>query len=170
MLPIAPLMIEHRLIEKMIGLLSLELKRLKEGGQIDREFNRSAADFFRVYADKTHHGKEEHILFRELRKKEISPEHSAIMEELISEHIEARRRVSSLVSAETEDEAITNLEFLVELYPRHIAREDKEFFIPVMEYFSETEKEAMLREGEEFDQKMIHEKYKTVIEELSKNS
>ncbi len=77
MLPIAPLMIEHRLIEKMIGLMSFELKRLKGGGPIDREFNRAAADFFRVYADQTHHGKEEQILFRELRKKDISPEHRA---------------------------------------------------------------------------------------------
>jgi len=35
---------------------------------------------------------------------------------------------------------------LLDFYPRHIEKEDKHFFIPCMEYFSEAEKEAMLKE------------------------
>jgi len=166
MLPIAPLMIEHRLIEKMIKLLSGDLARLKAGGKIDRKFNRSAVDFFRVYADRTHHGKEEKILFRELKKKDISTEHRAIMDRLIGDHVEARKRVGELSAAQTEDEAIACLEFIVDLYPRHIAKEDKEFFIPVMEYFNKEEQAAMLKEGMEFDGSMIHKKYEAIISEL----
>jgi len=166
MLPIAPLMIEHRLIEKIVPLLAAELDRLRSGGRIDHEFNRTAADFFRVYADRTHHGKEELILFRELKKKEISPEHRKIMEGLENDHKEARKRVGGLLSAKTEGEAINCIEFIVDLYPRHIAKEDKEFFIPVMDYFSNEEKDKMLREGMEFDGSMIHEKYKAIIKEL----
>ena len=49
------------------------------------------------------------------------------MEQLTNEHIEARERVSGLASAKAEDEAVTCIETLVELYPWHIAREDKEF-------------------------------------------
>ena len=166
MLPIAPLMIEHRLIEKMIRRLKLELDRLKAGGRIDRALNRIAADFFHFYADQIHHGKEEKILFRELKKKDLSAEHRGIMEQLVNEHVIARERVSGLLAAETEEETITCLKDLVELYPRHIAQEDKDFFLPVMDYFSAEEKDAMLREGQEFDRSMIHEKYKTVVEEL----
>ena len=32
-----------------------------------------------------------------------------------------------------------------------------------MEYFNTTEKDAMLEEGYEFDQKLIHEKYADIV-------
>ena len=69
MLPIAPLMIEHRLIEKMIVVIRKEIDRCKSEGNINPEFIDAAVDFIRIYADKCHHGKEEDILFRDLRKK-----------------------------------------------------------------------------------------------------
>ena len=56
-------------------------------------------DFIRTYADQTHHGKEEDILFRELKKREISPEHDKIMKELIDEHILGRKTTGELVDA-----------------------------------------------------------------------
>jgi hypothetical protein len=37
-----------------------------------------------------------------------------------------------------------------------------------MDYFGKEEKEAMLSEGFEFDQRLIHEKYQNVIGELEK--
>ncbi len=40
---------------------------------------------------------------------------------------------------------------LVEFYPRHIDKEDKHFFLPVMEYFSREEKDALLARMDEFD-------------------
>lgn len=163
MLPIAPLMIEHRLIEKMVSLLTKELSRLQAGGQIDLEFNRRAVDFFRVYADQTHHGKEEEILFRELKKKDLSDEHKAVMEQLTAEHVEARQHVGALLAARSKDEAIAPLKIITALYPRHIALEDKQFFIPVMDYFTEQEKAALLQEGKDFDASMIHKKYKAAV-------
>lgn len=168
MLPIGPLMIEHRLIEKMVKLLSVELDRLKAGGKINRSFNLAAVDFFRVYADRTHHGKEENILFSELEKKDLSSEHRETMAKLIGEHGQARESVKALESAQTEAEAIDCLRRLAGLYPGHIEKEDKDFFIPVMDYFSEAEKEAMLRAGQEFDQGMIHEKYKKLVDDMGK--
>ena len=58
-----------------------------------------AVDFIRTYADRTHHGKEEGILFRDLAKKQLSPEHVRIMSELMEEHKHARNTVSKLVEA-----------------------------------------------------------------------
>jgi hypothetical protein len=52
---------------------------------------------------------------------------------------------------------------LVEFYPRHIEKEDKHFFIPCMDYFTEAEKEAMLKEEWEFDRSLIHEKYRNIV-------
>ena len=55
------------------------------------------------------------------------------------------------------------MRLLVEFYPKHIEVEDKRFFIPVMEYFSKNEQDAMLKEGYEFDQKLIHERYQSIV-------
>jgi len=75
MLPIAPLMIEHRLIEQMIVVIRKEIDRCESEGNINPEFIDAAVDFIRIYADKCHHGKEEDILFRDSNKKELPGEH-----------------------------------------------------------------------------------------------
>ena len=63
MKPIGPLMIEHRLIERMIGLLEGELQTMKTAAEANTGLIMAGVDFFRMYADRTHHGKEEDILF-----------------------------------------------------------------------------------------------------------
>lgn len=69
MMPVGPLMIEHRMIERMIALLEKESARIKSTGRVDVEFVLSSVDFIRTYADHCHHGKEENILFRDLKKR-----------------------------------------------------------------------------------------------------
>ena len=60
--------------------------------------------------------------------------------------------------------AITDcIKSLIEFYPRHIEKEDKRFFIPCMEYFSDAEREAMLKEEWEFDKSLIHERYRNIV-------
>ena len=64
-----PLMVEHRLSEKMIALIEERNELLGTTGTVDPYFVAAVVDYFLVYADRTHHGKEEEILFRELDKK-----------------------------------------------------------------------------------------------------
>ncbi|MFX0049145.1 MAG: hemerythrin domain-containing protein, partial [Candidatus Hermodarchaeota archaeon] len=64
MLPIGPLMAEHRIIEKMIALMQKEIEKIKKFNKVNPLFIDTAVDFIRMYADRTHHGKEEDILFR----------------------------------------------------------------------------------------------------------
>jgi len=173
MMPIGPLMIEHRLIERMAALLQKETRAINETKIIDKGFFEGAADFFKMYADRCHHGKEEDILFRELATKDLAPEHKEIMDELIQDHIFGRKTVGQLLKAteryqpedsDTFTDIMDALEKLVELYPPHIEKEDRHFFMPVMQYFSQEEKDAMLEECWEFDKKLIHEKYRQVVE------
>lgn len=60
----------------------------------------------------------------------------------------------------------TRLEDLVEFYPKHIQREDKEFFIPVMDYFTDAEKDAMLKEGQVFDSVLLHIEFDRMVSNL----
>lgn len=177
MLPIGLLMIEHRLIERMIKQMARELERVKAGEEVDLAFIDEAVDFIRVYADRCHHGKEEDILFRGLAGKTLSTEHRRIMEELIQEHKWGRESVSKLAAARQRcqqgdraaaPEIMAQLEKLCQFYPRHIEKEDKRFFIPCMDYFTDQEKKDMLQESYDFDKGLIHEKYRDVVEKTEK--
>jgi hemerythrin-like domain-containing protein len=177
MKPPGPLMIEHRLIERMIKLLDIELERIKVHAEADPYFIQSAVDFFRTYADRTHHGKEEDILFHRLKQKPLSAEHETAMNRLVQEHVWAREAVGKLSAANERclsggdqdlSEIIYQMEKLVKFYPQHIVKEDRHFFIPVMDYFSGEEQQAMLEEFWVFDRKMIHEKYAKMIEQREK--
>ena len=65
------LMMEHRLIERVVTLMQSALHDIESTGRIDLVFVQAIVDFIGTYADRTHHGKEEDILFRRLALKFI---------------------------------------------------------------------------------------------------
>jgi hemerythrin-like domain-containing protein len=172
MQPIGPLMIEHRLIEHMIRLFKVEMDRIGEYGRADAGFIDEAVSFMRTYADVGHHGKEENILFRELEAKPLTPELRRTMADLVQEHVFVRRLVNDLVEAKENyqnnkpgamADIISSINSIVEFYPRHIEKEDRHFFLPVMEYFSDGEMDEILRKFQEYDSRLYHEEYKAAI-------
>lgn len=174
-MPVGPLMIEHRLIERMIAVMGKEAQRIKQGLLPNTELIRTAVEFIKTYADGLHHGKEEDILFRDLSKKPLSPEHKGIMDELIKEHTLGRENTRKLSDAREkylkgETDAVKaiaeNMDILVKFYPKHIEKEDKRFFLPVMDYFNKDEQSMMLSEFNEFDRKFIHIRYQKIVSEL----
>jgi hemerythrin-like domain-containing protein len=175
MKPRGPLMIEHRLIEKMLRVIGKEAEKIKEKKLIDPVFIDTAVDFIRTYADRTHHGKEEDILFRDLEKKKMSPENTRMMQELIDEHSYARKTVAELVEAKSKylkgeksalGAVLDKLTALIMFYPGHIKKEDDEFFPNTERYFTPAELDNLLNEFWEFDRAMIHEKYRKLVKEL----
>lgn len=177
MKPRGPLMIEHRLIERMLSVIEAEAKRIRAGKAVDALFIDAAVDFIRVYADRTHHGKEEDILFRDLEKKQLTEQDSREMAQLVEEHRQARQKVRDLVAAKERflsgdaaavGDVLAAMEWLTGFYPRHIAREDREFFPRTERYFSRNELDEMLQAFKEFDGKMIHEKYETLVKAFIK--
>jgi hemerythrin-like domain-containing protein len=177
MMPVGPLMIEHRLIEKMIALMKAEAAKIAETNKASVKLVDSAIDFIKTYADAVHHGKEEQILFRDLANKPLSDEHKKIMDELIEEHNLGRKNVRELIAArerymsgdaEALGDIAATLESIAGFYPEHIAKEDKRFFLPIMKYFTNEEQDAMLAEFEMFDQNFVHVKYKMIVDEMNK--
>jgi hemerythrin-like domain-containing protein len=177
MVPMDALMKEHRQIEHVLPLLEKELSRLDAGGEVNSSFVASMVDFILTYADRCHHGKEEDILFRGLASKALSDEHRRIMDQLTEEHVLARKLVGGMLLDEARcaqrDKAglkamKADIRGLLDLYPRHMEVEEKHFFVPVMGYFSLAEQAEMSRAFAEFDAKLIHEKYKLVIEDLQR--
>ena len=177
MQPRGPLMIEHRLIERMIAQIEAELQRIEQTGKTDPLFIDQAVDFIRTYADRTHHGKEEEIMFRNLSQKQMADDDRSLMEELVQEHVIGRKVTAELVEANEKyrqgDEQslaviVEKLKTLIDFYPGHIEKEDKVFFPATMAYLSLQEQQQMLGEFWQFDREMIHEKYRKLVEELSR--
>ncbi|MEE4310246.1 MAG: hemerythrin domain-containing protein [candidate division KSB1 bacterium] len=177
MKPRGPLMIEHRLIEKMIGIIRGQIDSIEESHRVDPLLIDTIVDFVRTYADRTHHGKEEDILFKKLDNKNLSASDKRIMEELIEEHKYGREIVAELVDAnlryvqgdeESISDIISKLKALADFYPDHIKKEDDVFFPDTEKYFTEGELNHMLDDFWEFDRKMIHEKYQNVVDQTSK--
>ncbi len=168
-------MIEHRLIERMLKAIQDILKRLEEDRAIDPVLVDTLVDFIRTYANRTHHGKEEEILFEAMKEKPLSEEDRRFMNELIEEHVFGRRTTKALVEANTRyrngdetalPEIAEKFQNLIEFYPTHIEKEDKVFFPASRGYFTEEEDQVMLARFREFDGKMIHEKYENVVTAL----
>jgi hemerythrin-like domain-containing protein len=172
--PIGPLMREHRVIERVIAILRDELADIAQKGTVDYRLLDFAVLFFRKYADRCHHGKEEDMLFMALKQKPLSAEHVNMIDELIAEHAFARNIVERLGAAkENQPQAgrpphdiIDCIETLTVFYPKHIEKEDKYFFFPSLQYLSRDEQDAMLAGFQEFDAKLIHEIFVDTITEM----
>jgi hemerythrin-like domain-containing protein len=178
MKPIGPLMVEHRLTDRMLDLIRQGIVTLRRGtAAVDITFAGQVVDFFRTYVDLCHHGKEEDILFKALYGKKMSPDHRRIMDELIEEHRVARTIVAKLGRAkdlhaggsDRSSEIVAIYEKIAELYPVHIEKEDRHFFFPCLEYLSAVEQERMLIEMRDFDAQLFHQTYVTLIERLETN-
>ena len=53
------------------------------------------------------------------------------------------------------------------LYPAHIRKEDKSFFLPAMDYLSDEEKASMVDAEREFDRKLIHRIYREKVDQVA---
>lgn len=178
MMPVGPLMIEHRLIERMISVMQKHIKEVASPTEIDLSIIAQGVDFLRTYADRCHHGKEEDLLFKALVSKPLSDEHKRILRELMEEHTIARAYVKALDAARAQAlqgdssayrEIVEQVEKIAALYPAHIEKEDKYFFVPIMSYFEQIEQDEMLKQFVLFDQGLIHEKYALVVGSLEGN-
>ena len=170
-------MIEHRLIERMLRALHPDLEEAVAGNRLDPLRVAAAVDFIRTYADRTHHGKEEDILFAELDRRRLSEQDRRVMDELTTDHVYGRRLAGELAEANERyrlgDEAalgivVARLRALRDFYPAHIETEDKVFFPAARTYFTDEEDQELLARFLEFDQTMIHERYTAVVEELER--
>lgn len=171
MSPLELLMQEHNLIIKLVTIVKNKLPEIKDS-KANPCFVQKLIDFFITYGDKTHHGKEEDILFREVGQKDLSDGLRKTLAELLEEHIQAREKLKKLEEANEKysdgdenaySEIISVLEDFVIFYPAHIDKENNHFFKPAMEYFDDQELATMSKEFAEFDRSIIHEKYKAVV-------
>jgi hemerythrin-like domain-containing protein len=170
---------EHRLIERLLAVVKQEIASLQAGNPPDLELAGQVVWFFRAYADRCHHGKEEDILFRRLAEKHPDEDLASMMAGLIQDHVRGREMTRRLTDANDryragDTSALGSIESclreLIEFYPVHIEKEDRHFFKPCLEHFTDAERQQMLPDFDEFDRALIHEKYRGIVEALERAS
>jgi hemerythrin-like domain-containing protein len=177
MMPIGPLMKEHRIIERMLPAIRRQIETLEKDGCLDVLLATKLRDFIRTYADRCHHGKEEDILFADLEARDDLPDDlRATMEALKEDHRRGRALTAKLGEArdatlygngrEGAALALEALGGLEDLYPGHIDTEDNAFFRPAMELLSEEEQQEMIRRMQAFENTLFHDTYEEVVEAL----
>jgi hemerythrin-like domain-containing protein len=152
---------EHRLIERVLDALG----RISDEARRTRRPDGPAAEltirFLREFADRTHHLKEERILFPALAAQGYFPGCA-----LISEHEEGRERVRRL--ADAAKRAMNGDEETIRLFVRtarsfisflrdHIAKEDECLADVVNARFSPEGHERLLEEFDEMERREVGE-------------
>lgn len=174
-LPFDILVNEHMLIMQAVDAIKKRISVIEASQTVDPRGIRVMVDFFRVYADRFHHGKEEGILFRALYQKKMKESDNKVMKDLMQEHAFTRKAVTSLEKA-SQSYAPGNKEVLKEIleilstlsifYPMHIKKEDKHFFYPCMEYISIDGREQMISEFQQFNSNFTDNRYAQVLKSL----
>ena len=171
---------EHKLILRMLKALSALQPRI-EKGEIDPDTLTNVVDFFRTYADKFHHAKEEAQLFPTLEKRGVKPKGCPIGV-LHSEHEQGRILVSALNDAIQKSQhgnAAANatvgshIKSMIGFYTDHIWKEDYLLFPMSKKVLTESDQTEFQQGFAKIDVKMGEEfqsKYRHVVERLEKIS
>lgn len=178
MRPTEELKDEHRVIERMLGIVVKAADKMDAGEVLDRRVFTGAAEFFREFADRCHHGKEERQLFQKMVERGMSSESGPIAV-VLHEHEEGRahvRAIGKLAEKPPEEymtkELVRHVREYVEMLGQHIQKEDNVLY-PIADNILTKEDIDVLENGfREIEEKVmgpgVHEKYHRMIEEFER--
>jgi len=171
---------EHRVILRMVKVLTAMHKRLESGGDVDPAILTEVVDFFRVFADKGHHAKEEDVLFPTLERNGVSPQGCPIGT-LKNEHKQGRALMTALNDAigkysngdsKAKHAISATIKGAIDLYPDHIWREDYLLFPMTEKVLPKPELENLTKNFNEVKTKFgpdFHNRYEQIVEKLEKS-
>jgi hemerythrin-like domain-containing protein len=162
MTPTEILMAEHRTIARVLATTASLADQLELDQPLDPVIFKDVIDFFRIYADQSHHGKEEGSLFPLMKKRRIHMK-GGPTEILIAEHEKSRDLIASLTEAAddfelgdptAQEDLITCLRGIVHLYPGHMWKEDYLLFPLINKAFSQEDQYRLTQDFEKIDQEI----------------
>jgi hemerythrin-like domain-containing protein len=166
---------EHRVIETVLDALEKLAREAENSALSDWA---KALDFFRNFADKCHHLKEEKLLFPALEEHGI-PREGGPIGMMLAEHEEGRGYVRAMVAAleaAAQDPGARRIlrkeaTAYIRLLREHITKEDEVLFQMADNVLSAAEQQKLLRDFEEHESREIgvgfHEKYLGIARELT---
>jgi len=154
---------EHKLILRMVRILPM-IQQGMEKGNVDPEILLTVVDFFKVYADKSHHAKEEAALFPMLAKRGVRLKGCPIGT-LHNEHDQGRILMRALGDAvqrymkgdsDAKKQIAECLKNAVGFYTDHIWKEDFLLFPMSLKVLNDADEEELRKEFISVDSKLGH--------------
>ena len=170
---------EHRIIEQVLDCLEKMAQNCANEGRLDRTSAEQALDFFRNFADRCHHGKEEAHLFPALEANGF-PREGGPTGVMLREHEQGRAHVrgmdenieaAAVGDAPALERFIDHAEGYVRVLREHIYKEDHILFQLADRTLSEADQQALSAAFEEVEAEMdagMHESLLKIANDLSK--
>jgi len=168
---------DHEIIIRALKLLEYFTNRLAEGRYIDRNVFNNLLEFFRIFADRCHHGKEEKVLFPLLERLGI-PREGGPIDVMLYKHNLGRNLINNLSIAieryyKGEQDAIKDITIYIreytELLEQHIEKENNILFSMGSLLMSIQDDRYVIEKFEEIERNIgKHEEFIKAIEELER--
>ena len=177
---IAMLRTEHEAILKMLAVTEEVARRLGEGKRVAPDVLGRLLEFFKLFADKCHHGKEEDLLFPLLEQKGM-PRDGGPIGVMLGEHEQGRaliRQMSDAAEAYAKDPAGAGRRWAhaargyTTLLESHIDKENNVLFRMAERMLSAEDQRDLAASFEKVEVEKLgpgtHERLHTVVEDLVK--
>ncbi len=158
--PLSILFEEHEFIVSAIDIAKHADKLLAKDEVVYQKIISKLINFFRMYADKYHHYKEEKILFPEMNKKRELLE-EGIIKEMVDNHEDFRNMIISIENFLNKKDymrAQKQLHIYAEALLDHIAVENDEVFQIAETLFDNDELEKIYFQFEDYDREIGEQK------------
>jgi hemerythrin-like domain-containing protein len=169
---------EHDAILRMLDVADEVSRRVERGIEVSPDVFAGLVEFFRLFADKCHHGKEEDLLFPLMEKKGI-PRHGGPVGVMLIEHDQGRAYVKEMAAASEEiakgntgaaTRWVPPARMYSELLRAHIQKENNVLFVMAERVLSEDEQEELAREFDKVEADKMgagtHERLHAVMDGL----
>lgn len=174
MKPTEILTAEHRVIEQVLACLEQMAAQAMATGQVERAPALQALEFFRMFADKCHHGKEEAQLFPLMEARGF-PRNGGPTGVMLHEHEQGRACVRAMAAAIEKQAAMdfaAHARQFIALLAQHIQKEDHCLFAMADQRFSAADQTMLLAQFEKVEHEEMgagtHEKYLSLANDLAK--
>ena len=170
---------EHQIILKVLEAAGRAAQSIADTDKIDIEKIDKILDFFKVFVDRCHHGKEEEYLFPKMQERGLPPDKGPILV-MLSEHMGGRNTVKAISEAlEREKQGdpsaaaavAANLAILDEHLRGHIDKENEVLFPMADKVLTAEDQQVLVAAFEKHEAEEIgvgvHEKYHQLAHELA---
>ena len=168
--PIKMLFDEHAIIVNAVDVARQASSLIGRNDEQYEKITRDLIYFFRNYADKFHHHKEEEILFPEMEKKnELLAD--GVIKEMFDNHEDFREKIRNIekhLDGKEFAKAQHQLENYAEALLDHIAVENDEVFQMAETIFDDTELQKIYFRFEDCDSALDKDKKKQLVERIEK--
>lgn len=172
---------DHESILIMLKIMTAIGKLIRSEKEVNTDQIEKIIEFLRTFADKSHHGKEEDILFPAMEKAGV-PNDGGPIGMMLSDHTEGRSYIAGIAKSldrykiSADDESLmgiaTFMDNYAELLSQHIEKENEILFMIADSVLSEKEQDDLYKQFEKIEEERIGElkfvEYHEFLQEMMK--